>query len=68
MVIAVGNAIAAQLLAAVVTHVGTVGGLPAHDAYTAGFLLGAGLSLVAILAAVAALGALPRPPSSQPRS
>jgi hypothetical protein len=68
MVIAIGNAIAAQLLAAAVAHVGTVGGLPTHDAYTAGFLLGAGLSLVAILAAVAALGVLPRPPADQPRS
>jgi subtilisin family serine protease len=68
MVIAVGNAIAVQLLAAVVAHVGTIGGLPTHDAYTAGFLLGAGLSLVAVLAAVAARGVLPRPPSRQLRS
>jgi MFS family permease len=68
MVIAIGNAIAVQLLAAVVTHVGTVGGLPTHDAYTAGFLLGAGLSLVAIVAAVAALGVLLRLPRDQPYS
>ena len=64
MVIAIGNAIAAQLLATVIAHVGTVAGLPTHDAYTVGFLLGAGLSLVAVLAALAALGVLPRRPSS----
>ena len=68
MVIAIGNAIAVQVLATVAAHVGTVGGLPTHDAYTAGFLLGAGLSLLAILAAVAALGVLPRTPADQPRS
>jgi hypothetical protein len=68
MVIAIGNAIAVQLLATVIAHVGAVGGLPTHDAYTAGFLLGGGLSLLAILAAVAALGVLPRTPADQPRS
>jgi MFS family permease len=68
MVIAIGNAISVQVLASVVAHVGTFGGLPTHDAYTVGFLLGAGLSLAAVLAAVAALGVLPRPPSSQRRS
>jgi hypothetical protein len=68
MVIAIGNAIAVQLLAAVVAHVGTVGGLPTHGAYTAGFVLGAGLSLVAVVAAVAALSVLPRGPSDQPPS
>jgi predicted MFS family arabinose efflux permease len=60
MVISIGNAIAAQLLATVVGNVGTVGGLPTHDAYTAGFVLGAGLSAVAALAAVAAVRALSR--------
>jgi MFS family permease len=66
MVIAIGNAIAAQLLATVVAHVGTVGGLPTHDAYTVGFLLGAGLSVAAVLAALAAAGVLPRRMSINP--
>jgi MFS family permease len=48
---AIGTAIGAQLSATVVTQVGAVDGLPTRDAYTAGFVLAAGLSLVASLAA-----------------
>ena len=60
MVLAIGNAIGAQALATVVAHVGTIGGLPTNDAYTAGFVLGAGLSLTASLVALAAYPAFAR--------
>jgi MFS family permease len=52
--IAIGSAIGAQLLATVVARAGTVGGLPTKDGYTAGFLLAAGLALIASLVALAA--------------
>jgi MFS family permease len=58
--IAIGNAVGAQLLATVVAHVGTVGGLPSHDAYTAGFGVAAALALCASLAGVAAARVLRR--------
>jgi MFS family permease len=51
--IAIGSAIGAQLLATVVAHVGTVGGLPTKDAYTAGFTVAAGLAAIASVAALA---------------
>jgi hypothetical protein len=51
--IAIGSAVGAQLLATVVAHVGTVGGLPTKHAYTAGFTLAAGLALAASLGALA---------------
>jgi hypothetical protein len=51
--IAIGSALGAQLLATVVAHVGTVGGLPSRQAYTAGFTLAAALALTASLVAVA---------------
>jgi hypothetical protein len=60
MVIAIGNAIGAQVLATVVAHVGTIGGLPTNDAYTAGFVVGAGLSLAASVVALAAFPAVAR--------
>jgi MFS family permease len=50
--IAIGSAIGAQLLATVVARVGTVGGLPTKDAYTAGFTFAAGLALTASLVAL----------------
>jgi len=51
--IAIGSAVGAQLQATVVAQVGTVGGLPTKDAYTAGFILAAGLALAASLVALA---------------
>jgi len=45
--------VGAQLQATVVAQVGTVGGLPTKDAYTAGFILAAGLALIASLVALA---------------
>jgi MFS family permease len=51
--IAIGVAVGAQLQATVVAQVGTVGGLPTKDAYTAGFTLAAGLALLASLVALA---------------
>ena len=51
--IAIGSAVGAQLQATVVAHVGTVGGLPTKDAYTAGFTLAAGLALTTSLVALA---------------
>jgi MFS family permease len=50
--IAIGSAIGAQLLATVVAQVGTIGGLPTKDAYTAGFMLAAGLALTATFVAL----------------
>jgi MFS family permease len=51
--IAIGSAVGAQLQATVVAQLGTVGGLPTKDAYTAGFTLGAGLAFIASLVALA---------------
>jgi MFS family permease len=63
--IGIGTAVGAQLLATVVAQVGTVGGLPTKDAYTAGFTLAAGLALTASLVALAMHRrlALQRPPA-----
>ena len=51
--IAIGSAVGAQLQATLVAHVGTVGGLPTKEAYTAGFTLAAGLALTTTLVALA---------------
>jgi predicted MFS family arabinose efflux permease len=51
--IAIGTAVGAQLQATVVAQIGTIGGLPTKNAYTAGFILAAGLALIASLVALA---------------
>jgi hypothetical protein len=49
---AIGVAVGAQLQATVVAQVGTASGLPTKDAYTAGFIVAAGLALIASLVAL----------------